>query len=65
MKLLSGKEVIAKLYQEDDAEKIVNLIIRNFKEVNIYEYKNGIKELDDEQHYRLEKFRKPDENLRR
>ncbi len=23
-----------------------------------YEYKNGIKELDDEQHYRLEKFRK-------
>jgi len=24
-----------------------------------YDYKNGIKELDDEQHYRLEKFRKP------
>ncbi len=23
-----------------------------------YEYKNGIKELDDEQHYRLEKFKK-------
>ena len=23
-----------------------------------YEYKNGIKELDDEQHYRLDKFRK-------
>jgi len=23
-----------------------------------YEYKNGIKALDDEQHYRLEKFRK-------
>ena len=23
-----------------------------------YEFKNGIKELDDEQHYRLEKFRK-------
>lgn len=22
-----------------------------------YEYKNGIKELDDEQHYRLERFR--------
>lgn len=30
-----------------------------------YEYKNGIKELDDEQHYRLEKFRKPGENLRK
>ena len=27
-----------------------------------YDYKNGIKELDHEQHYRLEKFRKP--NLR-
>ena len=24
-----------------------------------YDYKNGIRELDDEQHYRLEKFRKP------
>lgn len=29
-----------------------------------YEYKNGIKKLDDEQHYRLEKFRKhPDDAL--
>lgn len=171
MKLLNGKEVIAKPYQEEDAEEIVNLIIRNFKEVNVkdygkeamavlsathdvnwfkgvaeyanvyvfwnedkivgvgsissfwgsltesilltifvlpefhgqgigsyiidtleadvlflraerieipasitavefyrkkgYEYKNGIKELDDEQHYRLEKFRKPDGNLPR
>ncbi len=25
-----------------------------------YDYKNGVRELDDEQHYRLEKFRKPD-----
>ncbi len=25
-----------------------------------YDYKNGIRELDDEQHYWLEKFRKPD-----
>ena len=24
-----------------------------------YDYKNGIRELDSEQHYRLEKFRKP------
>ncbi|MCI8338018.1 MAG: GNAT family N-acetyltransferase [Lachnospiraceae bacterium] len=28
-----------------------------FYRKNGYEYKNGIKELDDEQHYRLKKFR--------
>lgn len=89
MKLLNGTEVIIKSYKEENAEEIVNLIIRNFKEVNVkdygeetiallcatydvnwfkgvvefyrkkgYDYKNGKKELDEEQLYRLEKFRK-------
>lgn len=35
MKLLNGNEVIAKPYQEEGAEEIVNLIVRNFKEVNV------------------------------
>ena len=38
MKLLNGTEVIAKPYQEEDAEEIVNLIIRNFREVNVKDY---------------------------
>lgn len=38
MKLLNGSEIIAKPYQEKDAEEIVNLIIRNFKEVNVKDY---------------------------
>ena len=29
-----------------------------------YDYKNGRKELDNEQHYRMEKFRKVNENRR-
>ena len=38
MKLLNGKEIIAKPYQDQDAEEIVSLIIRNFKEVNVKDY---------------------------
>lgn len=38
MKLLNGNEIIAKSYQEEDAEEIVNLIIRNFREVNVKDY---------------------------
>lgn len=38
MKLLNGSKVIAKPYQEEDTEEIVNLIIRNFKEVNVKDY---------------------------
>lgn len=38
MKLLNGKEVIVKPYQEEDADEIVDLIIRNFKEVNVKDY---------------------------
>ena len=30
MKLFNGKEVIAKPYQDEDAEDIVSLIIRNY-----------------------------------
>lgn len=38
MKLLNGNEVIVKPYQKEDAEEIVNLIVRNFKEVNVKDY---------------------------
>lgn len=38
MRLLNGNEIIAKPYQEEDAEEIVNLIIRNFREVNVKDY---------------------------
>lgn len=38
MKLANGTEVIAKPYEEDNAEEIVRLIIRNFKEVNVKDY---------------------------
>lgn len=38
MKLANGTEVIAKPYQEENAGEIVNLIIRNFKEVNVKDY---------------------------
>ena len=38
MKLVNGTEVIVKPYQEEDAKEIVNLIIRNFKEVNVKDY---------------------------
>lgn len=96
MKLSNGNEATARRYQEQDEEPIVNLIRRNFWEVNVkdygekamkalaehhelflyadrieipafitavefckkqgYDYKNGVNELDDEGHYRLEKF---------
>ena len=38
MKLSNGTEVIAKPYQKEGAEEIVNLIVRNFKEVNVKDY---------------------------
>lgn len=38
MKLANGTTVIAKPYQEEDAKEIVNLIIRNFKEINVKDY---------------------------
>lgn len=38
MKLSNGREVIARRYQEQDAEAIVNLIRRNFLEVNVKDY---------------------------
>lgn len=38
MKLLNGKEVISKPYKEEDAEEVVNLILRNFREVNVKDY---------------------------
>lgn len=38
MKLANGTTVIAKPYQNEDAKEIVNLIIRNFKEINVKDY---------------------------
>lgn len=38
MKLPNGTEVIAKPYQEEDAEEFLNLIIRNLREVNVKDY---------------------------
>lgn len=38
MKLANGTEVIARAYREEDAEEIVKLIIRNFREVNVKDY---------------------------
>ncbi len=38
MKLLNGKGVVTKPYKEEDTEEIVNLILRNFREVNVKDY---------------------------
>ena len=38
MKLADGTEVTARRYQEKDTEEIVNLIPRNFREVNAKDY---------------------------
>lgn len=38
MELANGTEVIVKTYQEENAEEIVNLIVRNFREVNVKDY---------------------------
>lgn len=38
MKLSNGAEVVVRQYQEQDAEKIVTLIRRNFLEVNVKDY---------------------------
>lgn len=44
MKLENGTQVLVKPYQEQDAEEIVRLIIRNFREVNVKDY--GQKAID-------------------
>jgi GNAT superfamily N-acetyltransferase len=38
MILSNGKQVTARRYQEEDVEKIVNLIRRNFLEINVKDY---------------------------
>lgn len=38
MKLTNGTELNVKAYREENAEEIVNLIHRNFKEVNVKDY---------------------------
>ena len=38
MKLANGTAVIVKPYQDEDAEEIVSLIIRNFREINVKDY---------------------------
>ena len=38
MQLSNGTEVTVRRYRTEDAEEIVNLIIRNFKEVNVKDY---------------------------
>ena len=46
MKLANGTEVIVKPYREENAEEIVNLIIRNLREVNVKDYgEKAIEEL--------------------
>ena len=46
MKLANGTEVSVKTYQEENAEEIVNLIVRNFREVNVKDYgEKAIEEL--------------------
>ncbi len=45
MKLANGTTVVAKPYQDEDAKEIVNLIIRNFKEINVKDY--GEKAMED------------------
>lgn len=38
MKLQDGSRITVQPYREDDAEEIVNLVIRNFREVNVNDY---------------------------
>ncbi|MCM1538955.1 MAG: GNAT family N-acetyltransferase [bacterium] len=38
MKLANGTTIIVKPYQDEDAEEIVHLITRNFKEINVKDY---------------------------
>lgn len=42
MKLADGTEIIVKPYREEDAEEIVRLIIRNFREVNVKDYGESV-----------------------
>lgn len=45
MKLLNGKEITVRKYQGKDTEGILNIIRRNFKEVNVKDY--GIKYMEE------------------
>ena len=64
MKLLDGREVTVRRYQEQDelflrADRIeipASITAVDFKKKQGYNYKNNVKELDEEGHYRLEKF---------
>lgn len=38
MKLVNGTEIYVKPYRQENAEEIANLIIRNFREVNVKDY---------------------------
>jgi len=38
MRLKDGREVVARRYEDSDAEKIVSIIHRNFREVNVKDY---------------------------
>lgn len=64
MKLSNGSEVTARGYQEQDelflrADRIeipASIAAVEFYKKQGYDYKNGVRELDDGGHYRLEKF---------
>ena len=64
MKLLDGREVTVRRYQEQDelflrADRIeipASITAVDFYKKQGYDYKNNVKELDEEGHYRLEKF---------
>lgn len=46
MRLKDGREVVARHYEDSDAEKIVSIIHRNFREVNVKDYgEKAIEEL--------------------
>lgn len=64
MKLLDGREVTVRRYQEQDelflrADRIeipASITAVDFYKKKGYDYKNNVKELDEEGHYRLEKY---------
>ena len=64
MKILKDRKVTVRRYQEQDelflrADRIeipASITAVEFYKKQGYDYKNGIKQLDDEGHYRLEKY---------
>lgn len=64
MKLLDVREVTVRRYREQDelflrADRIeipASITAVDFYKKKGYDYKNNVKELDEEGHYRLEKF---------